>query len=324
MSWSTPRARAGLRCASVALVGALALAGCGEDEPRTAAPEQSQQPSPSSSPSLSPTQLVQEASAKTMAAGSANFALASSAAVGDNAVVLKAEGAYDFAAKSGVATFDVPTADGQGTAGRIEQRIIGDSMFLSLPAAPEVFYQLPVADVAGTALGASADPTAALQALVGAGVVEEVGEEEVRGVPTTRYQGTYDVRDALAVAQGPAKAILETALAGSQLVLVPFDAYLDSEGRLVKYQQRVELPAGPETGGQVVTSVLTLELFDFGAPVSVVPPPPEAVKPGGPLLDAIRETVPKVVPAPPPVEPAPPVEPPPAAPPAPVPPAPAG
>lgn len=321
MSRSTPCARAHLRWASVALVGGLILTGCGGNEPRAATPTQWKQASAAPSPSLSPTQLVQEASAKTAVAGTSNFALTSSASVGDKAVALKAEGVYDYAARTGLVTLDVPTPDGQGTAGRIEQRIVGDDLFLSLPGAPDVFYQLPVGDVAGTALGPSADPTAALQALVGAGVVDQVGTEEVRGVPTTRYQGTYDVRDALAEAHGPAKAILETALAGSDLVLVPFAAYLDSAGRLVKYQQRVELPAGPETGGQVVTSTLTLELFDFGTPVDVPRPPPEAVKPGGPLLDAIRETVPKVVPAPPPP---PPFEPAPApVPPAPAPPVPA-
>lgn len=246
-------------------------------------------------------------------AGTSKFALTSSTSVGDRAVVLKAEGVYDYLARTGLVTFDVPTPDGQGSAGRIEQRIVGDDLFLSLPAAPDVFYQLLVGDVAGTALGASADPTAGLQALVGAGVVDQVGTEEVRGVQTTRYQGTYDVREALAEADGPAKAILETALAGSELVLIPFDAYLDSAGRLVKYQQRVELPASPETGGEVVTSILTLELFDFATPVDVPRPLPETVKPGGPLLDAIRETVPKVVP--PPVEPPPPGEPPPGEPP---------
>jgi len=309
MSWFTPRARAGLWRASVAVVGALVLTGCGEDEPRAAAPAPSEQ-SAVASPTASASDLVRAASATTTLAGTSKFALTSSTSVGDRSVVLKAEGVYDYLARTGLVTFDVPTPDGQGSAGRIEQRIVGDDLFLSLPAAPDVFYQLPVGDVAGTALGPSADPTAGLQALAGTGVVDQVGTEEVRGVQTTRYQGTYDVREALARTNGPAKAILETALAGSELVLVPFDAYLDSAGRLVKYQQRVELPASPETGGQVVTSILTLELFDFATPVDVPRPPPETVKPGGPLLDAIRETVPKVVPAPSP--PAPPVEPAPA------------
>ncbi len=309
---------------SAAVLGLTLLAGCGGSGDAESAP-----------PGPAPDVLIRAAAAETTGAGSSRFALSSTTAIGGKDVTLAGEGSYDYAKKIGQLSFDLPGAGGQPSGGTIEERIIGNDLYLMLPRQPDSsFFKLLVSDVAGTSLGNSTDPTASLQALAGLVNVAEVGTERVRDVETTHYSGEYDVAQALAQAQGPAKAILETTLGDAAIQRVPFDAYLDEQGRVVKFEQRLELPASAQTGGQPLISTFTIELFDFGTVVDVVAPPAESVRDGAPLLASLKNVGPRPpappAPAPPlPGEPAPPapapvgpVAPAPPAPPAPAPPAP--
>jgi hypothetical protein len=241
-------------------------------------------------------------------------------ALGPQTVTYAGEGAYDFATKSGQLAFQVPAPEGQVAAGTIEQRVIGNDLFLMLPQQAGVYYRLLVSDVAGTSLGSSTDPTVQVQALAGVDNVEEIGVEMVRGVQTRHYTGDYDVAQAIASAEGVARTILETTIGQTGLARVPFDVYLDDQGRMVKFEQRLERPA-ELTAGQPLLFSFALELFDFGTPVTLVPPPAESTRDGGPLLVALQQVTP-TIPAPPgapaPAEPVP-VAPAPAEPPAPLP-----
>lgn len=232
--------------------------------------------------------LIRAAATQTTGAGSSKFALTGTTAIGGQEVTFAVEGTYDYAQRIGQLSFDVPPAAGQPAGGTIEQRIIGNDLYLMLPQQPGVFYKLLVSDVAGTLLGNSTDPTVALQALAGVSDVKKVGANQVRGIQATHYQGEYDVVQASAKAEGAAKAILDSTLGQFALEKVPFDAYLDGEGRLVKFEQRLELPASAQTGGQALSSTFSIELFDFGTPVTVVAPAAESVRDGAPLLDALK------------------------------------
>lgn len=234
--------------------------------------------------------LVKAAAAKSSGAGSSKISVLSTTEGAGRSVVSSGEGAYDYAKKTGQLAFSVPGADGQAaTGGTIEERIVGEDLYLSLPQPAGVFYKLKVADVAGTSLGGSTDPTAPLQALQAVTGVKEVGTEQVRGVEVTHYEGEYDVEQALAAAQGPAKTILQTALRGASIESVPFDAYLDEEGRLVKLVQVIEIPATAATGGAPLRAETTIELYDFGTDVTVAVPPAASVRDGAPLLAALRQ-----------------------------------
>lgn len=248
--------------------------------------------------------LVRAATAQTTGAGSSRFTLTTTTAIGDQDVTLAGEGSYDYAKRNGQLVYQVPGSQGQTTGGTIEQRVLGNDLYLMLPDQPEVFYKLPVSEVAGTPLGSSTDPTAALQALVGVGAVSKVGTQTIRGQESTHYRGEYDVAQALAQTQGPARAVLEATLGKTSLTRVPFDAFLDEQGRMVRFEQRIELPASPRTGGRPLTSTFAIELFDFGTAVTVVPPPGETVRDGAKLLEALKEVAP-APPAPQPVPPAP-------------------
>lgn len=306
------------RLAALAAACLLALSACSDDPASTA----SDRPAPDV--------MIRAATAQTTGAGSSKFALTSTTAIGDQDVTLAGEGAYDYARKTGQLVFQVPGAEGETAGGTIQQRILGEDVYLTLPEQPEVFYKLLVNDVAGTALGSSIDPTATLQTLTGVAQATRVGEVKIREQKATHYRGQYDVAQALAQAQGPAKAILQATLGRTTQQQIPFEAYLDSAGRVVKFEQRLELPPTQFTANKPIVSTFTLELYEFGTVVTVVAPPGEAIRDGAPLLAALREVTPQappppVPPAPAPAEPAPvppPAEPAPVPPPAPAPPAP--
>lgn len=263
---------------SALVLGTVLLAGCSNEEPAPTGPTAGE--------------LVRASAAKSTGTGSSKVALTSTTTIGDQDVTFSGEGSYDYAKRTGSLLFQVPGGDGTAAAGgTIEQRLVGDDLYLALPQAKGVFYRLRLADVAGTSLGGSTDPTAALQVLQAVTDVEEVGEQEVRGEAATRYRGEYDVQDALAAAQGPAKTILQTALRAVSAETVQFEAWLDAEGRLVKLVQDLEGASTPD--GAAVQAQSTVELFEFGVPVTVTVPPAAQVRDGAPLLAALRSVTPQ-------------------------------
>lgn len=264
---------------AVALTGVL-LAGCSGSAADAPA-------DPRSSAELE--ELIRTAAAETADSGTSRISLTTRTTTGGTEVLFVGEGTYDHAADEGRLVFRVPTEEGEPVdGGTIEERLVGDDLYLSLPEPAGVFYRLAVADVASTSLGGSAEPTAWLQALQGLSDVEVVGPGEVRGVATTRYRGELDVAEAVAGATGTAAQVLEATLRATDAERVPFEAHLDGEGRLVRLEHRIDVPAGPTTGGREVTSRGTLELYDFGTDVDVAVPPPASVRDGEALLAALR------------------------------------
>ena len=126
-------------------------------------------------------------------------------------------------------------------------------------------------------LGQGGDPTQSLEYLRGAGDVKKLGGAEIRGVKTTHYRATIDferVPD-----EAPAKARPQLRRSIRRMVQItgqrklPTEVWIDSRGRARKmtYRQRFTL------GGQRLNSTVTLEIYDFGTKVDVVPPPASQV-----------------------------------------------
>lgn len=123
--------------------------------------------------------------------------------------------------------------------------------------------------------------TQALEYLRGAtgGNVTEVGREQVRGVATTHYSAritTAQIEQQLRAAAGRselAKQALEGIGALGDGVTV--DVWIDGE-RLVR-RERIGFAFG--VGAQRASMQMTIDLFDFGAPVDVRPPPANQVRP---------------------------------------------
>jgi outer membrane murein-binding lipoprotein Lpp len=120
------------------------------------------------------------------------------------------------------------------------------------------------------------DPTEALWYLKAvASKVSVVGEEQVRGTPTTRYAVTFDL--AKLAARPPGE--LEGLAAESGLTFPrPADVWIDRQGRLRKMQYAVTMKVPDELTPGPMTIETTLELYDFGVPVHVTPPPASQVE----------------------------------------------
>ena len=89
---------------------------------------------------------------------------------------------------------------------------------------------------------------------------------------------------------GAAKQLIQSTLDQSNLSQVPFDAWIDDQGRVRRLTQTLDLTApavGTATPQKVHTST-SIEVYDFGTTVSVTAPPADQVKDGAPLLAAIK------------------------------------
>ncbi|NUR29409.1 MAG: hypothetical protein HOV83_26780 [Catenulispora sp.] len=117
--------------------------------------------------------------------------------------------------------------------------------------------------------------------------VKTVGQDQVRGVPVAHYQGTLDLQQA-ATAPDPAGVRPEDAAAAKKALAnaarafattkVPFDAYLDEQGRLRRFVAvfSFAMPSAPKSVAQVTSAT---ELFGFGTPVTVAVPVVPAAAP---------------------------------------------
>jgi hypothetical protein len=117
---------------------------------------------------------------------------------------------------------------------------------------------------------ANPTPASALAYLRGAGHVRTVGTDEVRGVSTTHYKVAVDLERAAAESKGSTRQSLRRVIELSGAKKLPADVWVDGKGYLRKVAY-----AQPIGNGRSVR--LSMELHDFGGPVTVKAPPADAV-----------------------------------------------
>lgn len=170
-------------------------------------------------------------------------------------------------------------------AGRsLEERVTGGNLYMKLPGQAK-WYVLRLSDLVGTSLADSASPTSSAQVLLAAdNNVTKIGADKVRGADATHYRGTIPLDAAhLAKIGGFARSAVQK-LVDSGVSAVPFDAWLDAEGRLVKMTETVDVTI-KGTAAHVVT---TFERYDFGTKIDVVAPPKAEQQDGTVFLDALK------------------------------------
>ena len=260
------------------VLGAIGLAGCGSEE---------------IAEELSPQAAVAQAATKTADAGSARVSFTGTmSGVSGGPFTFTGEG--EFSGQQGRMTFDMSDFDaatGGAFGGELEMLI--DRLLIYMKFPPQIASQIPGGKewiridlaAAGEELGIDfqelmqfqqTDPTQTLQYLRGASDdFEQVGSEEVRGVETTHYRGTVDLRKALEQLPGDSRDAFERVLELVGDTTMPFEVWIDDDGlaRRMKYEQ--PLPAGQ--GGEETTMVLTMDMYDFGVEVDVKPPPDDEV-----------------------------------------------
>jgi hypothetical protein len=279
------------------LLAGLILAGCGN-------PETIDRRTPEDSLAR-----VQGAAAKVTEARSARISMTMTTTFAGEQVAASTattQGVYDYAAHKGRLDTTVKSA---GLPFRMTQRmlVIGSTTYLKFPDMPQgqeepppgvppipgehhkpwMKVELPKELVGENPFSpgfgpvpddSGGDPTQALSYLKSATTkVERVGSEQVRGTPTTRYAATFD--GAKVAAQAPESFqsfVDEMGLSFPK----PADVWIDEQGRLRKihYAMTMKVPNEMGVPASTMTNEMTMELYDFGVPVDVRPPPADQVE----------------------------------------------
>jgi hypothetical protein len=263
---------------------ALGLAACGSSG-STSSPSATKP----TAKSLDPTTIIAAAFTKTSAAKSARLALTYQVTSG---TATSASGVNERATGSGVINFVGKQADLTviGPTGQsIEERLIGTVAYVKLPSQLAHTYpqlhgktwlsQKIANNSASLGFGSggsdASDPTSILRLVsIVSDRVDKIGTESVRGTPTTHYRATVSFAKA-AAKQGLPRAQIQAVEKAIGTATFPVDLWIDDQGVARRMQFRFPLPKATSSAaaGQSGHVTETLELFDFGTPVSVAAPP---------------------------------------------------
>ncbi|MFE1292918.1 hypothetical protein [Streptomyces sp. NPDC058751] len=206
-------------------------------------------------------------------AGSAKASTSMEMATGGTRVTIRGQGVYDFKKQTGRLKVLLPQ-DPAGTAEHrpITELLVPGALFMKnrgagVPADKWVRVATARLTDGNLVTGGATDPYAAAELLRGARSVTYVGRTEVAGVPVRHYRGTADLGAAARDAPEGQRAALRAAAKGFATTAVPFDAYLDDQGRLRKVRHRFSFVNSQRKGTVDVAS--TLLLYGFGSPVVV-------------------------------------------------------
>ncbi|MER5183661.1 hypothetical protein ABT009_35845 [Streptomyces sp. NPDC002896] len=206
-------------------------------------------------------------------------------ATGGTRVTIRGEGVYDYRARLGRLKVVLP----QDPAGVDKHRPITEllapgALYMKnrgagVPADKWVRVDTTTLSDGNLVTGGATDPLAAAELLRGAQDVKYVGESEVAGTPVRHYRGTAVLERAAKRASAGHRAALKAAAKGFPKGEVPFDAYLDDQGRVRKVRHQFSFANNRGEGGKKsdVDVASTTLLYDFGAPVRVELPDAEDI-----------------------------------------------
>jgi predicted small lipoprotein YifL len=133
--------------------------------------------------------------------------------------------------------------------------------------------------------GGATEPLAAAELLRGAADVAYAGEETEQGLTLRHYRGVADIARAAAAAPSARRGPLAAAAKGFTVTTVPFDVWLDAQGRPRRLTesftygppaepsgQRAAEPSGGRAPARGLTVVCTTSYDGFGAAVPVTLP----------------------------------------------------
>ena len=232
---------------------------------------------------------IAQAPAATQEEQSAQIAMEMVMTGGQQDVTVTAEGAVDFAEQRMTMTMKMGEELAGAGLGEIRMITDGTTVYMEMPNAqdlglPTAWVKMDVEDMTGMqGMGElqqmSNDPTKSMDMLRGVSDdVTEVGSEEVRGEPTTHYEAVIDLEKARDQAPEEAQAFLQQQIDVLGASTMPVDVWIDEEGRLRRQRIDVDMSKAAETmPGAPSNMSVTIDMFDFGAPVDAEPPPADEV-----------------------------------------------
>ncbi|MFI6563058.1 hypothetical protein [Streptomyces sp. NPDC050534] len=220
-----------------------------------------------------PVETLRHAAGILVDAGTSKASTSMEMATGGTRVTIRGEGGYDYRKQVGSLRVQLP----QTPAGTAEHRPITEllapgALFMKnrgagVPADKWVRVDTAALSDGNLVTGGATDPYAAAELLLGTRTATGLGRTEFAGVEVRHYRGTADLAAAAKGASEGVRASLAAAAKGFATAVVPFDAYLDDQGRIRKIRYRFSFVNGREKSTVAVAS--TTLLYDFGAPVDV-------------------------------------------------------
>jgi hypothetical protein len=126
------------------------------------------------------------------------------------------------------------------------------------------------------------------------GPITTVGPGTVRGVATTHYTFVVDSAQALAKLPADAQATMKSFTAQLGITTLPMEAWTDAEGRIRKVHTSIDTSKSAATPSPMLSGLpatalpkstdLTVELLDYGTPVSITVPAADQVTDLGAML----------------------------------------
>ncbi|MFG2657831.1 hypothetical protein [Streptomyces sp. NPDC048425] len=263
--------RAARAVAAAAAVGLMGLAtGCSAAEADNESPAES-------------AAAVHDAADRLVREGSSKARTSMEMASGGTRVTIRGEGVYDYRARVGQLKVVLP----QDPSGAEEHRPITEllapgALYMKnrgagVPADKWVRVDTATMSDGNLVTGGATDPLAAAELLRGARKVTYMGESELAGTMVRHYRGTVDMAAAARAASPASRQSLAAAAKGFAKDQVPFDVYLDDEGRIRKVRHRFSFVNTKVTaavkgkGGkrEVVDVASTTLLDDFGISANI-------------------------------------------------------
>jgi hypothetical protein len=224
-------------------------------------------------PGGDPVAVLRQAADRLVAAGSSQARTSMEMASGGTRVTIRGEGVYDFRERLGRLKVLLPP-DPTGVSERrpITELLAPGALYMKnrgagVPADKWVRVDTASLSDGNLVTGGATDPLAAAEVLRGTRTAVYAGRTEVAGARVRHYRGTADLSDAARAASAGNRNPLAAAAEGFATAEVPFDVYLDDEGRIRKIRHRFTFVNGRERDTVAVAS--TTLLYDFGAPVAV-------------------------------------------------------
>ncbi|MFF6876634.1 hypothetical protein ACFY9S_15120 [Streptomyces sp. NPDC012474] len=217
--------------------------------------------------------VLRQAAGRLVDAGSSKARTSMEMAAGGTRVTIRGAGVYDYRKRMGQLKVLLPQ-DPAGAAKRrpITELLAPGALFMKNRGAgvpPDKWVRVDTRTLSDGNLvtGGATDPFTAAEVLLGTRTAAYVGRTEVAGTGVRHYRGTADLGDAARRASDGNKDSLKAAADGFATAAVPFDAYLDDEGRIRKVRHRFSFLNGQQKSPVAVAS--TTLLYDFGAPARV-------------------------------------------------------
>ncbi|HEY5836198.1 hypothetical protein [Streptomyces sp.] len=259
--------------AAAFLCAAAALTGCGGQAAGTAA----------DSRGGAEARTVSTAADTLVRAGTSRVTTSMRMASGGTWLTITGSGGFDYARRRGRLTLVLPPdATGAAVHKPITELLTPDALYMKdrgegVPPGKWVRVDTTRLPDGNLVTGGATEPLAAAELLRGAEHVTLLGPETLAdGTRTRHYRGVADIARAAHAMQPAARGPLEAAARGFTVTRVPFDAWLDGQGRLRQVSQRFTFSSGgtAKGAGRNVTVVSTTRFDGFGAPVPVTLPRP--------------------------------------------------